>query len=38
MTVYQVRKYKNQITMLNSQTGEEKTHIIQDNLDIPAVD
>lgn len=38
MTVYQVRKYKNQITMLNSQTGEEKIHIIEDNLDVPAVD
>ncbi len=38
MTVYQVRKYKNQITMLNSQTGEEKTHIVREILDVPAVD
>lgn len=38
MTVYQVRKQKNQITMLNSQTGEVKTHILGDNVDVPAVD
>ncbi|MEB3339649.1 NYN domain-containing protein [Okeania sp.] len=28
LTVYQVRKYKNQITVLNSQTGESKTYAL----------
>ena len=36
LTVYQVRKYKNQITILNSQTGESKIYALSVP-DIPSV-
>lgn len=36
LTVYQVRKYKNQITILNSQTGESKIYALSVP-DIPTV-
>lgn len=37
LTVYQVRKYKNQITVLNSQTGESKIYALSVP-DIPTID
>ncbi|NES78050.1 MULTISPECIES: NYN domain-containing protein [Okeania] len=37
LTVYQVRKYKNQITVLNSQTGESQVYAISVP-DIPTID
>lgn len=38
LTVYQVRKYQNQIIFLNSQTGDIKTHPLSSKVEMPSVE
>lgn len=38
LTVYQVRKHQNQITVVNSKTGEEEIHAVVSPPEIPSID